>query len=126
MSLINYLLLWIMPLLTVNMFLMRIRGIAEHGLPSQLKLKINLSQEGALLTRSLNTSSSKSNLAAKNIERFLIGSLSINYHLEHHLIPNIPHYNLRKTYNLLKLYENSNLRTNYQAGYFSSLWQFIK
>lgn len=126
MNFVHYLLLWVIPLFSVNMFLMRVRGIAEHGQPSQLKIIINLGQEGSLLTRSLNTTYSKSNFIIKNIEQFLIGSLSINYHLEHHIIPNIPHYNLRKTYNLLKLYEISGLKNNYHAGYFSSLWQFTR
>jgi len=121
-SIVDYVLLWIIPLLTVNMVLMRIRGIAEHGLPNQLQLSIKKGINGSLLTRSLNSDASNSNITVKILELISFGSLSVNYHLEHHLIPNIPHYNLKKLHKLLKLYEIPGHRINYQSGYLSSLW----
>ena len=122
MSVVDYLLIWIIPLFTANMFLMRIRGIAEHGLPSQLQLSIIKGNNGSLLTRTLNPDPSNPNIVVKVLELISMGSLSINYHLEHHLIPNVPHYNLKKLHKLMKLYEIADLRINYQSGYFSSLW----
>ena len=117
-----YALLWIVPLFTANMVLMRVRGIAEHGLANQLALVPLNGYEGAMLTRTLNSPESKSSYLTKFIERILIGSLSINYHLEHHLVPNVPHYNLKKLYDVLDVSKNLGNKENYRCGYFSSLF----
>lgn len=125
-SLMAYLILWAIPLFTANMVLMRVRGIAEHGMPSQLNIHPKKGTIGNLLTRTLNSNNSSTSLAVKKIEQILIGSLSINYHLEHHIIPNVPHYNLKKLYKLLNLNSIPDLQKNYEVGYFSALSQFKK
>jgi len=125
-NIILYLILWIVPLFTANMVLMRIRGIAEHGMPGQLNFNVTDGNQGKILTRSLNSNHATTNFLSKNIEKVLIGSLSINYHLEHHVIPNIPHYNLKKLHKILNLYSINELRDNYKSGYLSSLFQFTK
>jgi fatty acid desaturase len=125
-SLFLYLILWIIPLFTANMFLMRVRGIAEHGMPSQLDIIPEDGVTGNILTRTLNSKHSSTNFLTKCIENVLIGTLSIKYHLEHHLVPNVPHYNLQKLHKILNLYSIDELRNNYKSGYFSALFQFNK
>jgi len=125
-SLTAYLILWAIPLITANMVLMRVRGIAEHGMPSQLNIHPEKGVIGNLLTRTLNSNTANTSLIVKKIEQMLIGSLSINYHLEHHIIPNVPHYNLKKLYELLNLSSIPELQRNYEVGYFSALIQFKK
>ena len=48
----SYLLLWIFPAISPHMFLMRIRGIAEHGLAGQLGVTVGTSAHGNFHTRS--------------------------------------------------------------------------
>lgn len=125
-NILLYFILWVVPLLTVNMFLMRIRGIAEHGMPSQMGIDVKKGLVGILLTRTLNGKLAQTNSLIKLIEKILIGSLSINYHLEHHIVPNVPHYNLRSLNSLLNLESIPELKNNYKAGYFSALYSSLK
>lgn len=117
-----YILLWIVPLFTANMVLMRVRGVAEHGLPKQISVVPVDGREGAMLTRTLNSPSAQTSWIGKMVERILIGSLSINFHLEHHVVPNVPHYNLKKLYDILNIPKNIEGIENYKNGYFSSLF----
>lgn len=93
---VNYFLLWVIPLLSFNMVLLRVRGIAEHGLPRQLGVEILRADQGNKYTRSV-VPERRHPLALllQGVERVLIGSLACNYHHEHHLVPNVPFYNLR-------------------------------
>lgn len=75
----QYLVLWILPALTVQAVILRLRAIAEHGAPSDVSTPL-----GAART---------------NIELPLWASVAlfphhVNYHLEHHLYPAVPHYHL--------------------------------
>jgi len=94
---LHYLFLWLIPLMTAHMFLMRVRGIAEHGLGIQLGVK-NLAEKtrGIFYTRSFGTPVNRYPFPFLLwLERFLIGSLNVYYHHEHHLYPKVPYYNLR-------------------------------
>lgn len=92
-----YFLLWILPLVSFNMVLLRIRGIGEHGLPSQLKKTILSAGEGKLLTRTmLLQNESWRDRFLNFLEKLLIGSLNCNFHHEHHVLPSVPFYNLPK------------------------------
>jgi fatty acid desaturase len=94
---VRYLFFWIVPLLTFNMLLLRIRGIAEHGLPGQLAVPIATADEGNFFTRSaLTPMRAPRSRVLRTLESALIGSLSCNFHHEHHLYPNVPFYNLRR------------------------------
>ncbi len=100
---VHYMILWIAPMITAHMFLMRVRGIAEHGLGLQLGVT-NMDQKtvGTFFTRSFGTPVNHYPIKAFNwIERILIGSLDVYYHHEHHLFPKIPYYNLHKAHNLI-------------------------
>jgi len=76
--LLEYLVLWILPLLTFLQPILRFRAICEHG--------------GVTSTNSP-LKASRTNLGPAWI-RFLLFPHNVNYHIEHHLYPSIPHYNL--------------------------------
>ena len=75
---LEYLLLWVLPLATVLQALLRLRAILEHG---------------AVVSRSSPFHSARSNLVPVWL-RWWMFSHHVNYHIEHHLYPSIPHYNL--------------------------------
>ena len=76
--------LWIIPEGFGVGVAMRIRGMAEHGdLP---------------YTNELNSTRF---VDANWLERALIAPLNFNYHLQHHLYPGVPHYNLPRLHKRL-------------------------
>ncbi len=79
-------LLWVAAWLTTYSLVMRIRSIAEHGMiPDRLDPVRN--------TRTT---------LASPLERLLVAPNRVNYHLEHHLLMMVPHYNLPKLHRLLR------------------------
>jgi len=78
--LVQYLVLWVLPLVTVVQAILRLRAIAEHGATTDFSSPLT----GA-----------RTNLAPAWLE-WLIFPHSVNYHVEHHLYASVPHYNLRK------------------------------
>ena len=71
------LLLWFVPVFTILPVMFRLRGIAEHfGLEGEHEL--NMSR----------------NFAARSWERILFAPHNVGYHLDHHLFPSVPYYNL--------------------------------
>jgi len=76
--LVQYLVLWILPLVTVVQALLRLRAIAEHGATTDF--------------------SSPLTAARTNVCPAWLGWLvfphHVNYHIEHHLYASVPHYNL--------------------------------
>lgn len=120
LKVISYVLLWMVPLLTFNMILLRVRGIAEHGLPGQRGVIIESADQGNRYTRSMVTSGrSIGAYLTGAIETLLIGSLSCNFHHEHHLFPNVPFYNLRKIH--ARIREQAPVDPPiYASGYFAA------
>lgn len=83
---------WIVPYFTVFKFIKRIRAVAEHfGIPN---LPMNE------ITRTT---------IVGPVEAFLFAQHNINYHLDHHLYPGVPFYNLKKLHKLL--IENGQLQS---------------
>ena len=78
--LLQYLVLWILPLATVVQAILRLRAIAEHGATTDFSSPLT---------------AARTNLAPAWLE-WLIFPHSVNYHVEHHLYASVPHYNLRK------------------------------
>ncbi len=76
---VEYLVLWILPAITVQAVILRLRAVAEHGAPSHTK-----SPFGAART----------NIALPLWARVALFPHHVNYHLEHHLYPAVPHYHL--------------------------------
>jgi fatty acid desaturase len=75
---IEYLVLWILPLVTVVQAILRLRAIAEHGATTDFSSPLT---------------AARTNLASPLVE-WLIFPHSVNYHIEHHLYASVPHYNL--------------------------------
>jgi len=89
-ALAQYLVFWLLPLLTVLQPILRLRAIAEHGAVSDLSSPLTAA-------RSNRTSSSPGNV----LGRALLFPHHVNYHLEHHLYPAVPHYRLPALHRLL-------------------------
>jgi len=125
-DIIHYILLWLVPAISPHMFLMRVRGIAEHGLPLQICANVKSGREGSNLTRSFLTPARgyKYLKFLNPVEKFLIGSISIHYHHEHHALPGVPYYHLPKVHDLVsKQLKDKNpelFDVVYERGYFSA------
>jgi len=84
-ALLAYVLLWLVPLLTVVQVILRVRAILEHG---------------AVTDRSSPLTAARTNLAGPLARLFLFPH-HVNYHVEHHLYPAVPHYHLPRLHRLL-------------------------
>ena len=76
--LVQYLVLWVLPLVTVVQAILRLRAISEHG---------------ATIDFSSPLTAARTNVAPAWLE-WLIFPHHVNYHIEHHLYASVPHYNL--------------------------------
>lgn len=76
--LLEYLVLWVLPLLTVVQAILRLRAVAEHGATTDFSSPLT---------------AARTNLGGWLIE-WLIFPHRVNYHIEHHLYASVPHYNL--------------------------------
>jgi fatty acid desaturase len=76
--LIQYLVLWILPLVTVVQAILRLRAIAEHGATTDFSSPLT---------------AARTNVAPAWLA-WLIFPHHVNYHIEHHLYASVPHYNL--------------------------------
>ena len=90
-GLMLYTVLWILPLVTVLQPLLRLRAICEHGAVTDLSSPLTAA-------RSNNTTGSFGNWLA----RAVLFPHHVNYHLEHHLYPAVPHYYLPRLHAMLK------------------------
>ncbi len=79
-------LLWVGAWLTTNTLVTRIRAIAEHALTPDADDPLR------------NTRTT----LARWWERLLVAPNRVNYHLEHHLLMTVPHYNLPRMHALLR------------------------
>ncbi len=88
-----YLLLWIVPLVTVFPAIFRIRAVAEHHGIEESGMERYAREFPDVLhtTRSIQG----------RVGRVLFGPHGMNYHLEHHLHPSVPFYNLPQLSRLL-------------------------
>lgn len=75
---VEYLVLWVLPAVTVLQAILRLRAVCEHGAVTDL---------GSPLT------AARTNHAPW-WARWLLFPHHVSYHVEHHLYPAIPHYNL--------------------------------
>lgn len=74
----EYLLLWLLPLVTVLQALLRLRAVCEHG---------------AVEDTSTPLRAARTTLAPVWV-RWALFPHSMHYHIEHHLYPSVPHYRL--------------------------------
>jgi fatty acid desaturase len=78
--------LWVLPLLTLLQPILRFRAICEHG---------------AVRDEASPLLAARTNLAPRWV-CWLLFPHHVNYHLEHHLYPAIPHYNLPRAHDEMK------------------------
>lgn len=76
--LVEYLILWILPLVTVVQAILRLRAIAEHGATTDFSSPLT---------------AARTNLVPAPLG-WLIFPHHVNYHIEHHLYASVPQYNL--------------------------------
>ena len=86
-----YLVLWTLPLLTVLQPVLRLRAICEHGATTDFSSPLTAA-------RTNRTWGSAGNW----LGRALLFPHHVNYHLEHHLYPAVPHYHLPQLHRLLR------------------------
>ena len=84
--LLQYLVLWVLPLVTVVQAILRLRAIAEHGATSDFSSPLT---------------AARTNLAPAWL-RWLIFPHNVNYHVEHHLYASVPQYNLPRLHAEMK------------------------
>jgi fatty acid desaturase len=101
-----FFLYWTLPFLTWFKFIRRIRAIVEHFGARESYRQQN--------TRTI---------LLNPLESFLVMPLNVNYHLEHHLIPNIPWYHLRKVH---QYYLENDREFKQQAHLTYGLWPTLK
>src|SRR5438094_2117052 len=78
--LVQYLVLWVLPLVTIVQAILRLRAIAEHGATTDFSSPLT---------------AARTNTGPAWLE-WLIFPHHVNYHIEHHLYASVPHYNLRR------------------------------
>ena len=83
--------LWLLPLLTVLQPILRLRAVCEHGAVTDLSSPLTAA-------RSNRTWGSATNW----LGRFFLFPHHVNYHLEHHLYPAVPHYRLPVLHRILQ------------------------
>ncbi len=82
-GLVVYLVVWMLPLMTALQPILRLRAVCEHGAVSDLSSPLT---------------AARSNRTLGNWPNRVLGAVlfphHVNYHLEHHLYPAVPHYHL--------------------------------
>jgi fatty acid desaturase len=84
--LLQYLVLWVLPLVTVVQAILRLRAIAEHGATTDFSSPLT---------------AARTNLGPAWL-RWLLFPHNVNYHVEHHLYASVPMYNLPRLHEEMK------------------------
>jgi fatty acid desaturase len=84
--LVQYLVLWVLPLVTVVQAILRLRAIAEHGATTDFSSPL---------------SAARTNLGPAWL-RWLIFPHNVSYHIEHHLYASVPMHNLPRLHAEMK------------------------
>jgi len=82
----EYLVLWVLPLVTVVQAILRLRAIAEHGATTDFSSPLT---------------AARTNLGPAWL-RWLLFPHNVNYHIEHHLYASVPMYNLPRLHQEMK------------------------
>ena len=86
-----YAVLWLLPMLTVLQPILRLRAICEHGATTDFSSPLT----AARTNRSWGS-------VANLVGRAVLFPHHVNYHLEHHLYPAVPHYHLPRLHRVLR------------------------
>jgi fatty acid desaturase len=101
-GLLMYLVLWVLPLATFMQAILRLRAVAEHGAPAGFDSPLVAARTN--LTRG----------PLGPLVRLVFFPHHVNYHVEHHLYPAVPHYRLPALHRRLQsggLLEGAEVRT---------------
>jgi fatty acid desaturase len=85
-----YAVFWVVPLLTVLQPILRLRAICEHGGVTDFSSPLTAARTNRTWGRFGNL-----------LGRVLLFPHHVNYHLEHHLYPAVPHYHLPRLHRML-------------------------
>jgi len=94
-----YPVLWLLPMFSILFVFFRIRGVCEHG-------GLKVGDDYMLTTRTI----------INPFQAYFFHPHKANYHIEHHLYPNVPYYNLRKLHSVIKNggeYNTTNVYNSY-------------
>ena len=83
---VEYLLLWLLPMVTLLQAILRVRAICEHGAVDDIASPLK---------------AARTNLGPKAL-LWLFFPHHVHYHIEHHLYPAVPHYNLKACHDALR------------------------
>jgi len=89
-GLAQYATFWLAPMLTVLQPILRLRAICEHGATTDFSSPLTAARTNRTGGGVLNA-----------LGRALLFPHHVNYHLEHHLYPAVPHYHLPRLHRLL-------------------------
>jgi len=89
-GLVLYFVLWVLPAVTVLQAILRLRAICEHGAAADLSSPLTAARTH--LPRFD---------AAWLVARPMLFPHHVNYHVEHHLYPAVPHYRLKQLHRVL-------------------------
>lgn len=106
-----YLAIYILPLFTLYTAQSRLRFFVEHSLEPGYTPP---TPEDVWITRSTR---------ASWLERLLVAPLGMPFHFEHHLLPSVPYYHLRRLHEHLR---QRNVHVPVADGYFRFLWNRLK
>jgi fatty acid desaturase len=85
-----YLLLWVLPAVTVLQAILRLRAVCEHGAVADLSSPLTAARTHAPCAG-----------LDWLVARALLFPHHVNYHIEHHMYPAVPHYHLKRLHDLL-------------------------
>ncbi|MDQ6640160.1 MAG: fatty acid desaturase family protein [Pseudomonadota bacterium] len=89
-GLAQYATFWLVPMVTVLQPILRLRAICEHGAVSDFSSPLTAARSNRGAGGVVNA-----------LGRALLFPHHVNYHLEHHLYPAVPHYRLPRLHRLL-------------------------
>jgi len=89
-GLAQYAAFWLVPMITVLQPILRLRAICEHGATTDFSSPLTAARSNRTGGGVLNV-----------LGRALLFPHHVNYHLEHHLYPAVPHYHLPRLHRLL-------------------------
>lgn len=101
----EFLLYWAVPYLTVFFLLLHIRSVAEHFGSMDYEHELGSSR----------------NVTPYFWERWFFCPHDVNYHLDHHLYPSVPHYNLPELHRALMDNPEYRRRAHITHGYSTGL-----
>lgn len=101
----TFLLFWVVPYFSTFLMFQYIRSVSEHFGEMENEHLLNASR------------TVKTNF----LEKFLIAPHNVGYHIEHHLYPAVPFYNLPKLHDLLMENNDFKEKSHLTNGYFTGL-----